>query len=285
MANNDKYPINPNAPITRLKGSKALEIDPRTQYIYGKRLIRPERPDNHKPDEKLGLTYIERSAENGYVEAEYWLAQRYLNPHLTPTEPQLKQRGLELLESAALKYHFGAAISLGYLHFNQGDLHNSKMATSVWETAIETVFPGNPTRSSSFFMYELSEMFNKGAYGQPKKWPLSGQLHILSGYSSLQEQKKRDIFLVLSDIAVEQPALFQRMIKAGLTWPTPQEMTGLIASGDAKPNILLQRKSTDICNKLLFISKIPHIQRELTAYLQGELPDEIAAIPNLKFGL
>jgi hypothetical protein len=239
----------------------------------------------------VGMSYMEHSAENGCPDAENWLANHLLDHHSHKGLPSLRQKGIMLLSSAALKGHFEAAVGVGYLHFCETEMHNPKKATALWG---HTVVKGQETfeeQSTLYFLGTLSMLFSKGAYATQKRFDLAGPLHLLSFSKYVTPEMQRNITIILSDIALDRADLFQKLKSKGLVWPeAPQDLRSLVRDETFhSPEITkevqkVRRHRIEICNSLR--SLMVHdtaIRQEMTDYLKPQLPPEIISIPNLVF--
>lgn len=278
-------------PIEELKDLADRQGNSSAQYFYGIKLIY-EQTEGTADTTDLGVEYITRSAQNGCADAEYWMAGDALNPKIFTQTPEQQDKGFSFLKSAALKNHFNAAITLGYVHFNAGKMHNLAEAARVWTEACnnhETADNGASPNSTPFiFCSKLSDLFSDASYGGTPRSDLAASLHILSTNKFVTSQKQRDVLLTLSDIEANKPQLFNRLKNEGLEWPSADRLAVLggdekIHVSDRREQLSIIRERISICNSLGWtIMMQDDIRTEITDYLKGKLPPEITNIPQMK---
>lgn len=258
--------------------------DPYAQFIYGWKLITGIYEPEHDMTQE-GTEYVRRAVSKGCVDAEFFYATECLSMNATHQNDELKQECLQLLESAKLKGHFHAAISLGYIHFQKGEKYDPFKATQIWMSALhtegqETQYPTPP------FLSHLSSLFSLGAYGFEQQSNLAGQLHILSYAKSGSTNKQKDVLRVLSQMKSEKPELFERIEDAGVNWPNSKELEELIHDepNDRVARNSLKEKRIKICSDFLAIQiHDDNIRNDVIDYIKGKLPLTITNVQNMKF--
>jgi hypothetical protein len=273
---------------TELKRKADEAEDSFAQFVYGCKKM-AESKVAEGDHFKVGMDYMQRSANNGCPDAENWLGHDILihEPQKRPSAHF--QKGVMLLNSAALKGHFEAAVSLGYLHYSKAEMHNPKEATKLWTSSVINGQEKFDDQSTLHLFNILSQFFSKGTYGTQRKWDLASSLHILSFAKFVSPEIQRGIILLLCEIALDKPDFFQNLKSKGLIWPSQHEIGELIRDeslndGSQNSKSKIRERRINICNSFRSLMVYDaDIRTEMTAYLKDQLPSEIRNIPNLVF--